>query len=190
GDSMCRTLNSVFMEGSRERNDLTTSLYHLAKSRSLKILDKDRPPPSRSRRSISSLLTCGSRQESLGTGVKLPRILPASSANCKGSAKSRSFLRVPASTTIWVMFPSFRLARKGFHLSPSNSSLFLGYAATYVGEASLSNNLHQHPFRPPAVEFAVENLLPRAEVEFAFGDRHDHFAAHDLPFVVGVGVVL
>ena len=28
-------------------------------------------------------------------------------------------------------------------------------------------HLHQHPLRPPAVELAVEDLLPRAEVELA-----------------------
>ena len=41
-----------------------------------------------------------------------------------------------------------------------------------------------------AVELAVEDLLPGAEVELAVGDRHDHLAAHDLPLQVGVGVVL
>jgi hypothetical protein len=52
------------------------------------------------------------------------------------------------------------------------------------------DHLDQHPLRAPAVELAVENLLPRAEVELAVGDRHDHLAAHDLPLVVGVAVVL
>ena len=42
---------------------------------------------------------------------------------------------------------------------------------------------------PAAVEFAVEDLFPRAEIEFAFGDGDDDFAAHDLAFHVGVGVV-
>ena len=52
------------------------------------------------------------------------------------------------------------------------------------------DDLDQHPLRPMAVELAVEDLLPRPEVELALGDRHDDFAAHDLPFQVGVGVVL
>src|SRR5437867_10822568 len=38
----------------------------------------------------------------------------------------------------------------------------------------LPDNLHQHPLWPPAVEFAVEDLLQRAEVELAFGDGDDH----------------
>ena len=45
-------------------------------------------------------------------------------------------------------------------------------------------------FAPPAVELAVEDLLPRAEVELAVGDRDDDFAAHDLALEVRVGVVL
>jgi hypothetical protein len=40
-----------------------------------------------------------------------------------------------------------------------------------------------------AVKFAVEDLLPRPEIEFAFGDGDDDFAAHDLAFEVRVGVV-
>ena len=32
-------------------------------------------------------------------------------------------------------------------------------------------------------------MLPRPQVELAVGDRHDHLAAHDLPLVVGVGIV-
>ena len=53
----------------------------------------------------------------------------------------------------------------------------------------LSDYLNQHPFAPTAVEFTVENLFPRSEIQFAFGDRDDHFAAHDLTFEVSVGVV-
>ena len=35
---------------------------------------------------------------------------------------------------------------------------------------SFPNDLHQHPLLPSSIEFPVENLFPRAEVEFAFGD--------------------
>jgi hypothetical protein len=55
---------------------------------------------------------------------------------------------------------------------------------------SLPNDLHQRPLPPQAVEFAVENLLPRAEVEFAGGDGHDDLAAHDGALQVGVGIIL
>ena len=41
----------------------------------------------------------------------------------------------------------------------------------------------------PAIEFAIENLLPWAEVELAVGDRDDDLAAHDLAFHMGIGVV-
>ena len=57
------------------------------------------------------------------------------------------------------------------------------------GETSLPNDLDQHALSAAAVEFAVEDLFPRAEIEFAFGDGDDDFAAHDLAFQVGVGVV-
>ncbi len=40
-----------------------------------------------------------------------------------------------------------------------------------------------------AVEFAVEDLFPRAEVEFVGGDRDHNFTAHNLPFEMRVGVV-
>ncbi len=56
--------------------------------------------------------------------------------------------------------------------------------------SSFPNDLHQHPLAAAAVELAVEDLLPGAEIEPAIGDGHHHLPAHDLPFQVGVGVVL
>jgi hypothetical protein len=53
----------------------------------------------------------------------------------------------------------------------------------------LSDDFHQHALPAPSVELAVENLFPRAEVQFAFGDRDDDFPAHDLTFEMGVSVV-
>ena len=41
-----------------------------------------------------------------------------------------------------------------------------------------------------AIELAVEDLLPRTEVQLALRDRHDDFAPHHLPLQVGVGVFL
>src|SRR5688572_5381665 len=55
---------------------------------------------------------------------------------------------------------------------------------------SLADDLDEDALRPPAVELAVENLLPRAEVETAIRDGDDDLAAHDLPLVVRVAVVL
>ena len=54
----------------------------------------------------------------------------------------------------------------------------------------LPDDLHQHPLSAAAVEFTVVDLLPRAKVELPFGDGDDDFPAHDLPFQVGIGVVL
>ncbi len=43
----------------------------------------------------------------------------------------------------------------------------------------IADDLHQHPFLAPAVELAVEDLLPCAEMELAASHRHHHLAAHD-----------
>jgi hypothetical protein len=56
-------------------------------------------------------------------------------------------------------------------------------------ESLVANYLDQHAFAPTAVEFAVENLFPRPEIQFAFGDCDDDFTAHDLTFQVSVSVV-
>ena len=53
----------------------------------------------------------------------------------------------------------------------------------------VTDNFHQHSLAPAAVEFAVEDLFPRSEVQFAFGDRDDDFAAHDLTLEMGVSIV-
>ena len=52
-----------------------------------------------------------------------------------------------------------------------------------------ADNFDQRAFAAAAVEFAVEDLFPRPEIEFAVGDGDDDFAAHDLALQVGVGVV-
>ena len=53
----------------------------------------------------------------------------------------------------------------------------------------LTNNLYKHSLAAVPVELPVKDLFPWAEVEFAFGDGDDDFAAHDLAFEVGVGIV-
>jgi hypothetical protein len=58
-----------------------------------------------------------------------------------------------------------------------------------LGKKLFPNNLHQHSLRPPSVEFAVEDLLPRAEIELTARNGDYHFAAHDLPFQMRIGVV-
>lgn len=55
---------------------------------------------------------------------------------------------------------------------------------------SFADNFHQHPLATTPIELAVEDLFPRAEIEFSLRDGDDHFAAHDLSFQVCVGVVL
>ena len=55
---------------------------------------------------------------------------------------------------------------------------------------TLPQHLDDHPLRPAAVELAVEHLLPRAEVEAAVGDRHDHLVVDEQVLQAGVAVVL
>jgi hypothetical protein len=54
----------------------------------------------------------------------------------------------------------------------------------------LPDDFHEYALVAAPVEFAVKNLLPRAEVEAALGDRHYHLAAHHLPLEMRIGVVL
>jgi hypothetical protein len=54
---------------------------------------------------------------------------------------------------------------------------------------SFSNDFDQHPLLPAAIKLAVEDLLPRTEIQFAIRDRHDDLPAHNLPFDVSIRVV-
>jgi hypothetical protein len=54
----------------------------------------------------------------------------------------------------------------------------------------LPHHLNDEPLRPLAVKLAVEDRLPRAEVEFAVGDRHDHLVMDEQVLQVSVAVVL
>src|SRR5208337_3485686 len=53
----------------------------------------------------------------------------------------------------------------------------------------IADDLDEHPLAPASVEFAVEDLLPGAEVKLAPGYCNHHFTAHDLAFHVSVGIV-
>ena len=56
-------------------------------------------------------------------------------------------------------------------------------------DASVPDYFDEGAFASSSVKFAVEDLFPGAEIEFAFGDGDDDFAAHDLAFEMGVGIV-
>ncbi len=62
-------------------------------------------------------------------------------------------------------------------------------AGIYENNVLLADDFYKYAFLPPAVEFAVKDLLPRAEVELAVGDGNHDLAAHDLALVMGIGVV-
>jgi hypothetical protein len=76
-----------------------------------------------------------------------------------------------------------------FHLPQLHCLLFNRLESGESFDFLVSDDFNEHSFAPLAVEFAVENLFPRPEIEFAFGDRDDDFAAHDLTFEMRVGVV-
>jgi hypothetical protein len=58
------------------------------------------------------------------------------------------------------------------------------------GNTLIPNDLDQHSLPASAVEFAVEDPLPRAKVQTAVGHRNDDFAAHDPPLQMSIGMVL
>ena len=59
-----------------------------------------------------------------------------------------------------------------------------------ITRPSLADDLHEHALAPPAVEFAIEDLFPRTEIEPSLGDGDDYLSPHDLAFQVGIRVVL
>ena len=59
----------------------------------------------------------------------------------------------------------------------------------WAPNALFSNDFYQGAFTAAAVKFAVENLFPRAEIEFPFCDSDNDFPPHDLAFQMGVSIV-
>ena len=53
-----------------------------------------------------------------------------------------------------------------------------------------ADDLDEHSLLPLPVEFAVEDLFPRSEVQLAVRDCHDHLASHDLTLDVRVRIIL
>ena len=54
----------------------------------------------------------------------------------------------------------------------------------------LADDLDEDALLAPAVELAVEDLLPGPEVQLSRGHRNHHFTAHDLTLNMRVGIVL
>ena len=55
---------------------------------------------------------------------------------------------------------------------------------------SISHDLDKNALATFPIEFAVEDLLPRAEIQFSLRDRDHHFSAHNGALQMRVGVVL
>src|SRR5262245_13413637 len=86
--------------------------------------------------------------------------------------------------------PLKRLRGRGLLNSPGNGGAVAGRACARREFRLLPDHFDQHPFPAPAVELAVEDLLPRPEVESSRRHRHHHLAAHDLALEMRVRVVL
>src|ERR1700746_2761146 len=55
---------------------------------------------------------------------------------------------------------------------------------------SLSHDFHNHALVPLPVELRIEHTLPRAQVEHARGNGHDHFMMDEQRLQMRVAVVL
>src|SRR3974390_1537079 len=108
------------------------------------------------------------------------RILATLAAGWKSSASAKDQPSCCASAWPTVVLPT--------PLTPITRMIMVRLLARAV-DPSFADDFHQHALLAPAVELAVEDLFPRAEVEFAGGDGDDDFPAHDLALPVGVGVV-
>ena len=73
-----------------------------------------------------------------------------------------------------------RLVRDGTNVVMAGRNLLAtGFFSSRTGWDLLADDFYENPLAPEPVEFAVENLLPRAKVELAIGYRHHDLAAHD-----------
>ena len=84
----------------------------------------------------------------------------------------RSFSRIP------------HPERRAFtvHLAPL--TLYLSF--TYL----LSDDLDQDPLFSTAVKLTVKDLLPGPKIQLTICHRNNHFSTHDLPFHMGVRIIL
>ena len=57
-------------------------------------------------------------------------------------------------------------------------------------EGRRPDDFHQDPFITHLIKLAVEDLLPRTEVEFTLCDGHDHLTPHHGSFQMSVSIVL
>src|SRR5271157_2878001 len=107
-------------------------------------------------------------------------ILATLAAGWKSSASAKGHPNCCASAWPTVVLPT--------PLTPIMRMIIVRLLA-WIGSPSFADDLHQHALLAAAVELAVKDLLPRAEVELAGGDGDHDFPAHDLALHVGVGVV-
>src|SRR4030065_2567136 len=56
--------------------------------------------------------------------------------------------------------------------------------------ASFSNNFHQNSFLSSPIKLSIENLLPRAEIQFPIGYGNYYFPSHNLPLQMSISIIL
>src|SRR5574341_551109 len=61
-------------------------------------------------------------------------------------------------------------------------------AISSVSRASFADHLDQHPLPSASIEFSIEDLFPRTEIQSAPGNRHHDFSPHQLTLDVSVAV--
>src|SRR5947207_15765457 len=55
---------------------------------------------------------------------------------------------------------------------------------------SFANHLDDHPLRPLAIEFSIEDALPSPQIKLAGDDRQNHLMVHQDGFEVRIAVIL
>src|SRR3974390_2961952 len=108
------------------------------------------------------------------------RILATLAAGWKSSASAKNQPSCCASASLTVVLPT--------PLTPIMTMIMVRLLAWGV-DSSFADDFHQHALLAAAVELAVKDLFPGAEVELAGSHGDDDFPAHDLALHVGVGVI-
>ncbi len=85
--------------------------------------------------------------------------------------------------------PAEHVAKLCLRMQGSRRLLVARHAHDLHTSLSLTDNLHKNSLTTTSVELAIENLLPRAEVEFPACDRHDDFSPHHLSLQMGISII-
>src|SRR5688572_15102580 len=153
-------------------------------------------PPSSQARAPTASLPSRERRRQPGSGPGTSPVIPSTTRRRSPTAPVTRPRRQALDSTLTRRSgePSGGTARQSVKVPPVSTQTRQGRAGpselTRWPPRSVAEHLDQHPLRAPAVELAVEDLLPGTEVELAPRDGHHHLAPHHLALHVRVGVVL